>query len=216
LIVEDHRLFADVVRSALEAEGLDVAGVAGDGAAAVQLAHREEPDVVLIDLGLPDRSGLSVGQEILESNPDVMVVALSAMDDPRTIAEARRLGFRGYLTKDASVGKLVRTVRAVAQGETVMPFAGSPPRAERDAAPVFLVTQLTPREREVLELLARGESGASMAQTLDISANTVRTHVQSILTKLQVHSRLEAVAVAVRHSLIELPGTAAGGPRLTA
>jgi two-component system nitrate/nitrite response regulator NarL len=157
-----------------------------------------------------------VGQEILESNPEVMVVALSAIDDPRTIAEARRLGFRGYLTKDASVGKLVRTVRAVAKGETVMPFAGSLPRAERDVAPVYLVTQLTPREREVLELLARGESGASMAQTLDISANTVRTHVQSILTKLQVHSRLEAVAVAVRHSLIELPGTAAGGPRLTA
>lgn len=215
LIIEDHRLFADVVRSTLEAEGMVVVGVTAGGVEALRLVASSSPEVVLIDICLRDRGGLAVGQDILERHPGTTVVALSAIDDRRTIAEARRIGFRGYLTKDVSVGRLVRTVKAVAEGGTVLPSVSVLPRREREVTPVFLATQLTPREREVLALLAQGESGTSMARSLNISANTVRSHVQSILTKLHVHSRLEAVAVAIRHSIVELPGNAADGRRLS-
>lgn len=203
-------LFADAIRSTLEAAGIFVIGVATNGERGIEDVRREKPDLVLVDLGLPDQSGLAVGKLILDEHPGMKVVALTAIDAPRAVEEALRAGFNGYLTKDTPVLRFVSSIRAALDGQVVIPhklapaLAGAKTSEEENAA--LLVEQLTPREREVLSLLVDGASGEDIAKRLVISPNTVRTHVQSILTKLQVHSRLEAATFAVRHGVVAAPG----------
>ncbi|HEY3210940.1 MAG TPA: response regulator transcription factor [Actinomycetota bacterium] len=210
LIVDDHRLFSEVIRSTLESMGMEVLGAATTGSEGLDVARRERPDVVLVDIGLPDESGLAVGKKILEEMPETKLVAVTSLIDPRAVAEAVRLGFRGYVTKDTPVNQFVSSIRAVLDGNVIMPKqlakAAAGDRSPEEQHAAMLVKQLTDRERQVLQLLAEGSSGVQIAARLSISPNTVRTHVQSILTKLQVHSRLEAAAFAVRHGLIRTPG----------
>lgn len=181
--------------------------IASTGKEAIERAWATEPDVVLLDMGLPDQGGLQVGMAILERLPDTKVIALTALQDPRFAQEAIKVGFTGYITKDADITQFVSTLRSVLAGNAVIPhrLATSRARTEHDAA----IDQLTSRELEVLALLARGFTSAKIAAELGIAWNTVRTHIQSILTKLQIHSRLEAAAFAVRHGLVDvrrLPG----------
>jgi two-component system, NarL family, nitrate/nitrite response regulator NarL len=165
--------------------------------------------VILLDLGLPDRSGLAVGREILESWPEAKLMVLTALDDPKAVEEASRAGFRGYLTKDTPVSRFVSSIEAIVAGQEVFPhrFAQATRRPGSNDSVWLLISQLTPREREVLGLLVEGADGRTIAARLGISRNTVRTHVQSILTKLQVHSRLEAATLAVRHRVVPVPTT---------
>jgi two-component system, NarL family, nitrate/nitrite response regulator NarL len=210
LIVEDHKLFAEVIRSTLEGLGMHVLEVVHSADHALNTAIREQPDLVLLDLGLPDEDGLVVGKKIIDACPDSKVVAVTALSDSRAVTEAIRLGFAGYVTKDTPVTQFVSSVRAVLNGQVVMPAklakaaAGGRSKEEQEAA--LLATQLTDRERELLTLLVQGLNSKEIAVRLSISPNTVRTHVQSILTKLQVHSRLEAAAFAVRFGLVKTPG----------
>jgi DNA-binding NarL/FixJ family response regulator len=208
LIVDGQSLFAEAIRSALEAAGVIVAGVSETAEDAVTSVLRKRPDLVLMDVALPDQSGLLAGRRILQNWPEAKILALTALEEPRVAEEALRIGFRGYLTKRTPVAQFVSSVRAVLDGQRIMPHRlGSASRqaAEHEDAGL-LAAHLTPREREVLALLARGANGREIAAALAISRNTVRTHVQSILTKLQVHSRLEASTFAVRHRLTALPG----------
>ncbi|HZD80799.1 MAG TPA: response regulator transcription factor [Actinomycetota bacterium] len=208
LIVDDHMLFAEAVRGALEAVGMQVLGVLGTGGQGVERALEDRPDLVLMDIALPDQSGLAAGMRILEIWPQACIVALTALEDRQLAEEALRVGFRGYLTKDTPVTQFVNSIRAVMDGQQVIPHRLGPSAGQ----PVIpgeiglLAAQLTEREREVLALLVQGTGGREIAQQLSISRNTVRTHVQSILTKLQVHSRLEAATFAVRHGLVD-PGS---------
>jgi two-component system nitrate/nitrite response regulator NarL len=171
------------------------------------------PTLALVDLGLPDRGGLSVGHDILEACPGTKVVVLTALDDQRTVLRAIQAGFHGYLTKGMPVSSFTSAIRSVLDGQQVFPNVSRNGRsrggAERDAR--MLAEQLTAREREVLSLLVQGVSGDRLSQRLGISPNTVRTHVQSILTKLQVHSRLEAATFAVRHGVMDEPKRRAAG-----
>lgn len=205
LIVEDHVLFAEAIRFALEGSDMVVVGTAATGEEALAAARASCPDLVLLDIGLPDRNGLGVGREILQVCPDTKVLALTVVDDPRIVREALRSGFHGYVLKDMPVARFVQAVEAVIGGQVVTPgrvvpkTTGSP--AWDDGSVALLVSQLTHRELEVLDLLVAGAEGETIARRLGISPNTVRTHVQSILVKLQVHSRLEAVAFAVRHDV---------------
>ena len=209
LIVDDHTLFAEAVRATLEAKGIEVVEVVANGAGALEAVAAHRPDLVLLDLGLPDRSGLAVGADILDEAPETKVLALTALDDPRAVKEAMRTGFHGYLTKDTPVAKFVEAVLATIGGQVVMPHrlaaqaAGARSRHDREVA--LMAEQLTYRELDVLKLLADGLPGEAIARKLGISRNTVRTHVQSILTKLQVHSRLEAASFAVRHGIVDPP-----------
>jgi len=190
----------------LEDLGMSVAGVVSTGEDAVAEVRRSRPDVILMDVSLPDQSGLAAGQSILMEWPESKIMALTAMNDPAVAKEAIRLGFRGYLTKDASVTQFVNSVRSVIDGHLVVPHRlGPAARGEEGDHAALLAAQLTPRERQVLALLVEGADGRSVAKRLGISRNTVRTHVQSILSKLQVHSRLEAATFAVRHRLVDIP-----------
>lgn len=209
LIVEDHQLFAEAIRSTLEDIGMTILGVARSAKQVFAMAEEGDPNLVLLDLGLPDADGLDVGKEILTRFPAAKVLVLTASTDARTLTNALKAGFQGYVTKDAPLSKFVTSVLAVMRGQVVVPSrlssapTGTPSPEERDAR--LRAQQLTPREREVLRLLVEGISGSEIATRLSVSTNTVRTHVQNILTKLQVHSRLEAAAFAVRYGLTQ-PG----------
>ena len=209
VIVDDHTLFAEAVRATLEARGIQVVAIAADGAAALEAVGSHRPDLVLMDLGLPDRSGLAVGAEIVEQWPETKVLALTALDDPRAVKEAMRSGFHGYVMKDIPAAKFVEAVLATLGGQAVVPHrlaaraAGVRSSTERTVA--LMADQLTYRELDVLRLLAEGLPGDAIARKLEISRNTVRTHVQNVLTKLQVHSRLEAATFAVRHGIVDPP-----------
>ncbi len=207
LIVDDHMLFAEAIRVALEDFGMSVAEIAPTGAAAIASVERSLPDVILLDIGLPDQTGLVVGRTILERWPEARILALTALNDRSVVDEALRIGFRGYLTKDTPVVQFVNSIQAVLDGQLVLPQRLSPlgPRSRIEEEVALLSDHLSRREREVLSLLVEGADGATVAARLGISRNTVRTHVQSILTKLQVHSRLEAATFAVRHRLVEVP-----------
>lgn len=200
-------LFAEAIRVAIEDLGLSVVRVATTGQDAIAEVERAMPDVILMDIGLPDQSGLVAGRTILERHPDAKIIALTALSDRATVDEALRIGFVGYLTKDTPVARFVNAIRSAMDGHLVLPQRLSPARrrsqAEEEVA--LLASQLTPREREVLALLVQGADGRRAASALGISLNTVRTHVQSILTKLQVHSRLEAATFAVRHGIVRVP-----------
>ncbi len=204
LIVDDHMLFAEAIRSALEGVGLSVVGIAVTAEEGISKVRRSRPDLILMDVALPDQSGLAAGKRILDEWPDARILALTALDDRVVADEALRIGFRGLLTKDTHVSQFVNSIRSILDGQMVLPHRLGPAggRSSGDEDATLLAAQLTRREREVLGLLVRGAGGLEIAEELGISRNTVRTHVQSILTKLQVHSRLQAATFAVRHRLI--------------
>ncbi len=204
MIVDDHTLFVDVIRALLERMGFDVIAVAKSGEEALAVSH-QEPDLVLVDIGLPDQSGLVVGKEIREIAPNAKILVLTALNDPRIVEEAQRTGFDGFLNKDTPVNQFAAAVKAVFEGRQVFPNGGTAHR-NNSSYPDLLAEQLTNREREVLALLVEGLGGEAIAGRLGVSGNTVRTHVQNILSKLQVHSRLEAATFAVRHGVVEVPG----------
>lgn len=206
LVVDDHRLFADVIGPVLNSEGLEVVDVVSTAADALGKVEENDLDLVVLDLGLPDMGGVSLGRKILEFHPDMKLLAVTAMNDPKVLREAINSGFHGYLTKDTSLGQFVSSVRAVLDGQVVMPRvmarAATGARTPEEESAEMLARQLTSRELDVLALLVEGLGGDAIAENLTVSPNTVRTHVQNILTKLGVHSRLEAAAFAVRHGLV--------------
>jgi two-component system nitrate/nitrite response regulator NarL len=206
LIVDDQRLFAEAIQVTLRGVGADVVGVATNGEEALDGVREHRPDVVLLDIGLPDQSGIAVGRRILDEHPDTKVVALTALEDEQVVKEALRVGFDGFLSKDIHVDRFGRAIHAVVDGQVVVPRKiGKSVLGGRDGAASeteLLARQLTPRELEVLAHLAEGASSRQIAAALAVSPNTVRTHVNGILSKLQVHSRLEAAAFAVRHGLV--------------
>jgi DNA-binding NarL/FixJ family response regulator len=191
---------------------LDVVGIVTNGGDALGAVRELRPDLVLIDIGLPDESGIAVGAKLIEERPQMRVVALTALAEADLVSDALQVGFSGYITKDTQADLFVQAVRGVIDGQIVVPQ-----RLGKTAEPIpieasglqgsaagLLARQLTPRELEVLEMLAQGAGGGEIARRLGVSPNTVRTHVQGILSKLQVHSRLEAAAFAVRHQLVRV------------
>jgi two-component system nitrate/nitrite response regulator NarL len=205
LIVDDHRLFAEAIRPALEQLGMDVA-LATTGQEALKIVATSKVDIALVDLGLPDMKGIDVGARIVDMRPETIVLALTAIDDQRFVAPVLQAGFSGYLTKGLRIAGLVSAITAALEGQLVTPGlstgSGGASRTRTQQHVELLASTLTPREREVLAHLAQGETGQEIARGMSISVHTVRTHVQSILAKLQVHSRLEAAMFAVRHDLV--------------
>jgi two-component system nitrate/nitrite response regulator NarL len=178
---------------------LNVLPDAHTGTDALAAVTRDRPELVLVDLGLPDVDGLVLGERILAELPATKIVAVTALHDTHAVGEAIRLGFSGYVTKDVPLSQFVQAIESVIDGQVVVAHQAPPSERPADPAAEFLLRQLTRRERDVLRLLGEGAGGPDIARRLSVSQNTVRTHVQNILTKLQVHTRLEAVAFAARH-----------------
>jgi DNA-binding NarL/FixJ family response regulator len=210
LLVDDHQLLTGALSQVLSREpDIEVMGIAGSVADAKAIA-RDQLDVVLMDYRLPDGTGADAARAIKSRWPNARVVMLTALADDETILESIQAGADGYLTKDRAVEDVVSGVRSAYAGETLLPRAvivGIAQRvaAARDRGDRQHVEPLTPRETEVLRALAEGLSTPEICERLFIAPNTLRTHVQNIMGKLRVHSKLEAVAFALRHRLVEPP-----------
>jgi DNA-binding NarL/FixJ family response regulator len=208
--VDDHQLLTGALSQVLAREpDIEVMGVAASVAQAKELA-RDQLDVVLMDYRLPDGTGADAARAIKTRWPRARVVMLTALADDETILESIQAGADGYLTKDRAVEDVVSGVRSVHAGETLLPRAvivGIAQRvaAARERGERRQIEPLTPRETEVLRALTEGLSTPEICERLFIAPNTLRTHVQNIMGKLRVHSKLEAVAFALRHRLVEPP-----------
>jgi two-component system, NarL family, nitrate/nitrite response regulator NarL len=210
LIVEDHTLFAEAIRLTLEANGIAVIDVVSSEQEATQAANGQDFDVALVDLGLPGTDGIEVGRKLLEERSDIKVLAVTALNDSRAVQRALKAGFHGYLTKDIPLSQFVDAIKTALSDQVIIPHrlarAAVGVRSAEEQQAMLLADQLTAREKEVLELLVKGAGGPEIADSLSVSQNTVRTHIQNILTKLQVHSRLEAASFAVRFSIVKVAG----------
>jgi two-component system, NarL family, response regulator LiaR len=204
--VDDHVLFAEVLQDALRARGLDVVGTATSGREGVKSAALLKPDVVIMDLDLPDLDGVTAGSRILSELPDVRVIAVTALQSPASVRRAIREGFHGYVIKSASMEQLVGSILALSRAQMVLPLEAARTllgTSTHTGEGLALARQLSPRELQVLRLLVQGASSAELARRLYLSKNTVRTHIQNICAKLRVHSRLEAVAFAMKHGIVD-------------
>jgi DNA-binding NarL/FixJ family response regulator len=211
LLVDDHQLLTDALGHILEREpDIEVVGVARSVAEARSIG-REPVDVVLMDYRLPDGTGAEATRALKARWPTSRVVMLTALVDDETILDSIQAGADGYLTKDRAVDEVVGAVRAAHAGETLLPRSVIIGIAQRVAAARARqaerqpIEPLTPRELDVLRALVEGLSTPEICDRLHIAPNTLRTHVQNIMGKLRVHSKLEAVAFALRHRLVEPP-----------
>jgi len=208
LIADDHALVRSGLRMLLESEGdFEVVAEAGTADEAVRAARLEKPDVVLLDVVMPGRSGLDALGEVLEAAPDAKVLVLSMQDDPRYVREAFAAGASGYLLKEAADGELVAALREVAAGaHYVHPALGARMAAADAAAQAKAASDpLSEREREVLRLLALGHTNQEIAQLLFISVRTAETHRAHIMQKLRLSSRAELVRYAIAEGLLDAP-----------
>jgi DNA-binding NarL/FixJ family response regulator len=209
LVVDDHDLFRTGLASLLGAQGdIDVVGRASGGRKGVQLASELRPDVVLMDLRMPDLEGPDATRAILERLPRTRVLALTVLSDDDDIADAMQAGASGFLAKDTPVDDIVAAVRAAAGGSAWLSsraaevVLGTLRRAEAGREPdPGQVDHLSLRERDVLRLIAHGHQNSEIAEILSISPRTVKNHVSSILAKLGLPSRLQAATYAVRLGL---------------
>jgi NarL family two-component system response regulator LiaR len=206
LIVDDHAVVRQGLRFLCEQEpDIDVVGESATGAVAVSMARASRPDVVLLDLFLPDRDGMTVLTDIHAIDPGIAVVMLTSSPDDAHLVAAVRAGATSYLLKTAEIGEVLATIRAAARGESTLPPAVATRllnamRAKR--RPDDPLDRLTPRESDVLACLAEGQPNREIARTLLISEETVKTHVSSILTKLGLADRTQAAIYALRRGVI--------------
>ena len=211
-VIEDHRVLIEALEMMFSSEGeFDFVGAATNIEGGLNLVKEAQPDVLLLDVGLPDGDGLDLVPEITNSSPDTQIVIMTGLADDNLLLRAIDTGVSGFVSKDCSLADLLSTVREVSNGEIVMPshmlveLLKRVPRRQsitnKDGNPL---EGLTPREYEILVYLAQGLSGDAIAVELHIAPLTVRTHIRNMMSKLGVHSRLEAVSYALNNGLIEL------------
>lgn len=207
LIIDDHTLFRDGLQGLLERHNIEVVGSLGDGQEGIQLAETLKPDIVLLDMRMPSMSGLDVLKQLQQNNFAAPIAMLTTSNDERDLVEALRNGAKGYLLKDMEPDDVVAALREIVKGETVVApnltqilarVVKGEPIIESEPSPI---DDLTPRESEILSLLAEGQSNKVIARNLGISDGTVKLHVKAILRKLNIHSRVEAAVIAVEHGL---------------
>jgi DNA-binding NarL/FixJ family response regulator len=202
VVVDDHELFRSGLARMLGERGITVAGTAASGEAALDVVAWERPDVVLMDVSLPGISGVEATGRLSITHPEVNVIVLTVAADEGSLIDAILAGAAGYLLKDASIDDIVAAVQAATRGESLIAPALARKLLRRirsrraDAGAPR--PQLTERERQVLELMIEGRDNAEIARALVISQNTVKNHVASILAKLEVDNRVQAVVRAVR------------------
>ena len=209
LIADDHALFRDGLRSLLEARGVDIVGEAPDGRRAVELARSLRPDIVLMDLSMPELGGLAATRLISADLPDVRVVVLTASEGDADLFEAIKSGAQGFLFKNLKSDELMAMLETVHRGEPALTPGLARKLLGEFARPATTrheraSDELTEREREVLELLVQGiTSNRDLAERLIVSENTVKYHLRNILDKLHLQNRAQVVAYALRNGLVD-------------
>lgn len=218
LLVDDTRMFREGLRMVIKVEpDMTVVGVAGDGAEGLNLARQERPDVVLMDIRMPVMDGVEATRRLKAELPDTHVIMLTTFSDDEYIFDAIRAGAVGYLIKDMPVEDLISAIRAVYQGGALIPPAiaarlvaeyarvtgGGGALAPGSAPPTPALVDLTPRETEILKLVAEGRSNKEIAESLYLSEGTVRNYVSSIFSKLHARDRAQAVSFALRMGLLD-------------
>lgn len=203
LLADDHSLFRDGVRSLLEARGVEVVGEAGDGAQAVEAALRLRPDVVLMDITMPQMDGLEATRAIKARLPETKIVMLTVSDEDHSLFEAIKSGAEGYLLKDLQATEFFALLSGIEHGEAPISRALAARILEEfgrrhDREGPHPADELTEREREVLQAVSGGAGNREVAAQLHISENTVKFHMKNILDKLHLRSRAEVVAYAAR------------------
>jgi DNA-binding NarL/FixJ family response regulator len=199
LLVDDHPVVREGLRGILNAEdGIEVVGEAGSAADAVAVARAYEPDVVLMDLRMPDGDGVQATRDLLARDPGCRVVVLTTYENDADILRAVEAGATGYLLKDAGRSELAGAIRAAARGETVLAPAVAARLVSRMRSPVGL----TPREIEVLRLVGAGRTNAEIGRELFVSEATVKTHLQRTFGKLGVSDRTAAVTAALQRGIL--------------
>ncbi len=207
LLVDDHQVVRVGLRALLEGEpGFEVVGEAATAAEAIQAAGRLQPNVVLMDIRLPDQSGIAACQQIRQRWPAIQVLMLTSFADEALVLEAISAGAAGYVLKQVGTGDLIQAVRAVGQGDAVLDPAVTRKvlarvrRAEQEVHSAAF-GDLSERELQVLALVAEGKTNAEIGDVLALSEKTVRNHVSTILAKLNLTNRIEAATYAVRHHI---------------
>lgn len=210
LVADDHTIMRDGIRALIhEEEDIEVIGEAEDGRQAVQYAHTLRPDVVLMDIAMPMMNGLEATRHIKRDHPEINVLVLTMYDHDEYVRKVLATGASGYVLKRAAASELVAAIRAVSRGEAVL----SPSitrmviedylRGEKDQ-PEDEPEALTPREREVLQLIAEGHTSREIAQMLNLSVKTVQSHRTSMMQKLDLHDRGELIRYAIQKKIIEV------------
>lgn len=207
LLIDDHALFRFGLQELLERRGIQVIGAMGDCRQGIRMAVEERPDVVLLDLRMPEMNGLEVLTRLRSSGARMPILILTTSRDEKDLIGALQSGAQGYLLKDMEPDELIAALRQARQGTTVVAkeLTSALARAVTGGGEflpaVSILSELTPREREILGHLAEGQSNKVIARNLGISDGTVKLHVKAILRKLGVHSRVEAAVIAVEQSL---------------
>lgn len=207
IIIDDHTLFRDGLKTLLVRHNIEVIASYNNGADGIKGIQDNYPDIVLLDLRMPESSGIDILKKIKAKYKHLLVVMLTTSDDEKDLIEALKNGASGYLLKDMEPDDLVVALKDINKGETIVApnltqilakVVKGEDNSEQVTSPV---DDLTPREKEILELLAEGQSNKIIAKNLGISDGTVKLHVKSILRKLDIHSRVEAAVIAVEHGL---------------
>lgn len=209
LLIDDHTLFRAGLQGLLERLGIDVVASAGSGQEGIKQVKEFEPDVVLLDMRMPDIGGIDVLKRLREDGAKMPIAILTTVDDENDLIDALQCGAQGFLLKGMQPDELVTALQDINEGKTVVApdltpilakvVQGHAPDRNPEPDPF---SELTPRETEILGLLAEGQSNKVIARNLDISDGTVKLHVKAILRKLNIHSRVEAAVMAVQYGLM--------------
>ncbi|ENT0032811.1 response regulator transcription factor [Neisseria gonorrhoeae] len=207
ILIDDHTLFRSGIKALLSRQhGFEVIGEAADGLSGIKMISRLQPDVVLLDLDMPGMNGREALSQIISINPQQAVIMLTVSEDSDDLTECMRIGARGYLLKNINADFLLESIRKAAEGDNVfspemtaklVKSLISPQPAQRTQA----LSSLTPRELEILGHLAAGHSNKIIARHLDLAESTVKVHVQNLLRKLNLSSRVQAAVYAIRHNV---------------
>ncbi len=207
LLIDDHALFRIGLQELLERRGIHVVGALGDCREGIEEAEKARPDVILLDMRMPDMNGVEVLKELRIRKLDMPIAMLTTSEEENDVIDSLQNGAQGYLLKDMEPDELITALHEIVEGKTVVAneltgILAKAVQGEWEAAPAKgTFTSLTPREREILCHLAAGQSNKVIARDLGISDGTVKLHVKSILRKLEVHSRVEAAVIAVEQHL---------------
>lgn len=208
LIIDDHALFRVGLQELLTRRGIDTLAATGDALEGIRIAVEQLPDIILVDLRMPQMDGLTVLRKLREAGLQMPITMLTTSTEERDLVESLRSGAQGYLIKDMEPDDVVDSLRQIVEGQTIVApdLTGVLARVvsgETDDVmePADPFAELTPREREILTHLAEGQSNKVIARNLGISDGTVKLHVKAVLRKLSLHSRVEAAVMAVQHGL---------------